>query len=178
MRNLFVGLSFVLALGCGDGGGAAASGSAAASAKKSAAPSASAKPSAAPAASAAPTGTPAGKPEVLATCNDKEAAICKEYVLSLGVAAEETCLGLEKKGVFKKGSEPCTHENALGTCEVKLGDAGEFHHYYKAAGSDADSAKKSCEMKSGVWIPEAAGAASAAPSASAAPASSAAPAAK
>lgn len=157
-----------LVIACGDGGAGAPSGSAGGSAKKSAAPAASAssKPSAAPAASSAAA---PGKPAVLGMCTNKDAGMCKEYVGVLGTAVEETCAGADKKGVFKKGSEECTHENSLGTCEVKVEGGGEFDHYYKVAGMDEKGAKAACELKSGTWVPEAAGASSASPATSGAP---------
>ncbi len=137
------------------------------SAKKSAAPATSApsaKPSAAPAATSA--ATPA-KPPVLGMCENKDAGWCKEYVGVLG--AEAACVGADKKGVFKKGTDECTHVNALGTCEVKVEGGGEMEHHYKKDGMDEAKAKAACDGKKGVWIPEPAGASSASPATSGAP---------
>ncbi len=157
-----------MVVACGDGGaGAGSAAPASGSAKKSAAPATSApsaKPSAAPVASSA--ATPA-KPPVLGMCENKDAGICKEYVGVLG--AEAACVGADKKGVFKKGTDECTHENSLGTCEVKVEGGGELEHHYKKDGLDADKAKAACETKKGVWIPEPAGASSASPATSGAP---------
>ncbi|MBL8739995.1 MAG: tetratricopeptide repeat protein, partial [Myxococcales bacterium] len=81
------------------------------------------------------------------------------------------CVGKDKKGEFTKTTTACTHENALGTCEMKVGDLEEAVHYYKKAGATEAGLKKTCEDAKGTWVPEAAAAGSASAAAgSAAPA--------
>ncbi len=161
---------------CGDppapaGGSAAASGSGAkppVSAAKTATATATATmtASAAPATSAAPDAK-----AVVGTCSHKVDATCKEYLAKLPADVETSCAGKDKKGELVKDSKPCTHEDALGTCELKVGDLEEAHHYYKKAGATEAALKKSCEDAKGTWVPEAAAAGSASAAAgSAAPA--------
>jgi hypothetical protein len=105
------------------------------------------------------------------TCSHKVDATCKEYLAKLPADVETSCAGKDKKGELVKDSKPCTHEDALGTCELKVGDLEEAHHYYKKAGATEAALKKSCEDAKGTWVPEAAAAGSASAAAgSAAPA--------
>jgi hypothetical protein len=178
MIRTLMGLSVVAAVSlvaCGpDAGGGAGSGSA--SAKKSAAPSAAksadAKPSASAAASAATSAATPAKPEVLATCTNKDAGTCVEHFGAIGAKAEEECVGKDKKGEFKKGSEACTHTDAVGTCEEKLeGTNALAHHFFKPKFDEA-AAKKICDDRKGTWIPEPAAAPATSGAASAAPVAS------
>jgi trimeric autotransporter adhesin len=164
------------AAACGDppapaGGSAAASGSGA-KPHMSAAKTATATATATMTASAAPTASamPDAK-AVVGTCTHKVEATCKEYLGTLPADVETSCAGKDKKGELAKGSTPCTHENAIGTCEMKVGELMEAVHYYKKAGAAEAGLKKACEGEKGTWMAEAAAAGSASAAAgSAAPA--------
>jgi hypothetical protein len=168
----------VALVACGpEAGGGAGSGSA--SAKKSgsaAAPSAPKSADVKPSATTPPSAATPAKPEVLASCINKDAGTCVEYMGKLDAKAEEECVGKDKKGEFKKGSEACTHTDAIGTCEEKKETGDLAHHFYKAKFDEA-AAKKVCDSVKGTWIaePAAAPAGSGAPSATPAASGSAAP---
>jgi len=173
MRTELLLATLILATAaCGDppapaGGSASAKGSGAKppmSAAKSATATAAVTTSAAPTASAAPD-----MKAVVGTCTHKVDAICKEYLGKLPAGVEDSCAGKDKKGELVKGSTPCTHENALGSCEAKVGDLEEVHHFYKKAGATEATVKKACDDAKGTWVPEAAGAASGSPATSGAP---------